>query len=982
MKVGGGKAGENSLNSRLAGLLKEIGFKSADFELLFPTFRGQAKPDVSFSTTRGVVVISAKLGNDKEVDALSAAQEYQQNLGKSESLAETFAVVYPNDKEKKFILRVLATDLHGSLSWTFKELEEVATKVAEVVRKDWEKAHSGSEHPDEASIRVLRSGVDSLTTTLTGTSVDDFKALFGGSNLFESILGYEKSARKTENELLRSAASYLFVNQILFYEILSRELRKDYPEISEEDYEKPEILGPKYFALVLKKDYTPIFGFDIATRLGVTRGRSACKKIILAIKALFPRRIEHDVIGKVFHNMIPLDVRKRVAAYFTNSQAADLLAKLTIRSDEAIVMDPACGSGTLLVASYKQKLLLSGGKQTRNLHRQFIERDLTGIDIMPFSAHLAAVHLALLAPLYETENVRIAIEDSTEHFPGDEIDPVKQQLKTAFGNRLLSEFMENATRSAEKTKRGVVSLKSATRQIKLAGVDVIIMNPPFTSNANLPNDYKRDLEKRFTGRPYSECITGKLSFQAYFLLLADRFLKDGGLVASVLPLTTFVAKAFNKIDDFLLTNYSVRYIVVSLGRSAFSDNTALMEILFIAKKEKPSPGNKFVLVGTKKSANQWSDADTEALERQITNSFNQLTPSNSSLCITNISDQDSLRQTKDGLLSLISRLDDSFVRVENMIREIYSQSTIMITLQHLEKKLGCEFFAYELRIKGGSYYGYSALSIVESEDRALKKTDVLIYKEIKDSKVLFYNRNTSEIQKAPTNAVRRQLRRLSGLEKIDVSGLNEFVIQRAFDGLEQIIESIFPMDLARTYIKRINSDWANKVVRGSSIIVLARKINLSAPGTTVLCVYSEIPTFMAADSWGIRSISKDDAKILTLWFNSTLFLIDLLSKRAPTQGAYGRFDEHLLFKVSVPDLSAISTQEKEKLLIVFDEIKDARFPSLLDQLANNHDARRKIDTGFLGLMGVSPNRQYLLLKNLYPIVYRKLMELKETMRFD
>ena len=55
-------------------------------------------------------------------------------------------------------------------------------------------------------------------------------------------------------------------------------------------------------------------------------------------------------LGKVFHNLIPLGLRKMVGAYFTNSQAGDLLALLAIRSKDAKVIDPACGSGTLLVS--------------------------------------------------------------------------------------------------------------------------------------------------------------------------------------------------------------------------------------------------------------------------------------------------------------------------------------------------------------------------------------------------------------------------------------------------------------------------------------------------------------------------------------------------------------------------------------------------------------------------------------------------------
>jgi type I restriction-modification system DNA methylase subunit len=140
--------------------------------------------------------------------------------------------------------------------------------------------------------------------------------------------------------------------------------------------------------------------------------------------------------------------------------------------------------------------------------------------------------------------------------------------------------------------------------LHLEKVDVVIMNPPFTSCDNLPSDYKTELKSRFaTPSAYAKCLTGKISFQAYFLLLADRFLKDGGRIAFVMPFMTLVGKAFNKLDNYILQNFRIKYIVYGIGRSAFSDNTALTELLFIAEKKKPSKKETFVIIATKKSTN-------------------------------------------------------------------------------------------------------------------------------------------------------------------------------------------------------------------------------------------------------------------------------------------------------------------------------------------------------------------------------------------
>ena len=69
-------------------------------------------------------------------------------------------------------------------------------------------------------------------------------------------------------------------------------------------------------------------------------------------------------------------------------------------------MDPACGSGTLLVAAYKEKERLAktsptAPRKVEALHEQLIEQ-INGIDVMAFareiaSANLAATHIGIAA---------------------------------------------------------------------------------------------------------------------------------------------------------------------------------------------------------------------------------------------------------------------------------------------------------------------------------------------------------------------------------------------------------------------------------------------------------------------------------------------------------------------------------------------------------------------------------------------------------
>lgn len=980
MDLIGGKAGENTLSSRLANLLKEKGFPTADFERIFSTLKGTRKPDIPFQTDRGLCIISAKLGTSKEADAIATAQEYQNSLGEITTLAEAFSVTYPTGKEATFHLRVLANQQHGSLSWVLQTLEEIANKVVEVAQGDFKKAETGKEPTITSAIRVLRSGVVNLSSAFTKSKPEDFENLFGGKQFFETVLGYDKIEKGQKNALM-SAASYLFVNQILFYEILERET-KGFDPISNEDLSKPHILKQKYFDLVLKRDYLPIFNFDIASKIRGKGSGDSCKQIILAIRALFPDRIDHDVIGKVFHGIIPLEIRKVVAAYFTNNAAGDLLARLSIKSSDDKILDPACGSGTLLVSAYKRKLELSDQKMTSELHKRYLEKEITGIDIMPFSAHLAAVNLALLGLPNESDNIRIAIDDSTKHWPGDEIEPAREVLRAAFKPSSLENWTDRKDQvMVKRTKPGAITLlEKEAKPITLEKSDLVIMNPPFTSCDNLPIDYKKHLQQRFV-RPSSHgsCLTGKLSFQAYFLLLADRFLNEGGRIACVIPLATLVGKAFDKLTDFLVDNYNIKYIVVGLGRSAFSDQTSLSEVLLVAEKGKSDNVSNFALIATKTTPTEWDENEVENIANQAERALKEKKTRENEYSVVKIFSQEELRQNKLTLTGLINQMDSKFANLQTKLNKIYANSGIASTFQAFEKKVGFEIF------EGGAFAGtpingYSAISYCSSMERMKKKTDKFLVVKTSEGELLIENRDNRQQFVVPKQSVCPQVRRLTAHDKIDMASNLDYVEFRYFDGLDNIMKSVYPEKDAERNIRELKGEGFHKISSQRSNIIFARRINVSATGTKIISIYSEIPAFVAANAWAIKDISSDNAKLLTLWMNSGLFLIELLTKRVATQGAFGQLDKRYLYSISCPDFTILDKKQIKELLELFDETSQKSLPSIFEQVQNENEIKKQIDKKFLEVFGVTDKGdQEKVIFELYQTLTRRILSLRDTM---
>jgi type I restriction-modification system DNA methylase subunit len=145
-------------------------------------------------------------------------------------------------------------------------------------------------------------------------------------------------------------------------------------------------------------------------------------------------------------------------------------------------------------------------------------------------------------------------------------------------------FKEGAITPREAyVKKGAITLEGVGgEEIPLEKVDLVIMNPPFTRQERLPREYKEALFKRL--KEYKSQLSGQLGLWGYFLLLADRFVKEEGRIALVFPSRPLSAKSAKQIRRFILTNYHVEYIVTSWQRSAFSESTQYREILLILRK--------------------------------------------------------------------------------------------------------------------------------------------------------------------------------------------------------------------------------------------------------------------------------------------------------------------------------------------------------------------------------------------------------------
>jgi hypothetical protein len=647
------------------------------------------------------------------------------------------------------------------------------------------------------------------------------------------------------------------------------------------------------------------------------------------------------------------------------------------------------------VAAYNQKRRLAeatGIKFAEDMHRKFVGEDITGIDIMPFAAHLAVVHLSLQAPNFITQKVRVAVEDSTKVSPFSRIPSITRELAVAFKRPTLEMFMgdEHPKDGASYIEKGAVTANGiGGEEIPLEPVDVVIMNPPFTSSDNLGAPYKDALRKRF-GADFNRFLQGKISFQGHFLVLADRFLKEGGRLAAVLPQTTLTGEAFGPLVQMLAQRYTIITVVTGLGRAAFSENTAFSEILLVAQKGPPPSNYHFPLVGTKVSPIDWND---RYIGEIITRLRSGVDYSDETLEIRRIP-QDELDIKQGGITKFLPSLQSGYQAINEAIHDLFDDYGSMVTYDALEDKSGFLMKISSLANKeeegvngrGNVYFGTQALNIIRAKNegeknRRLRPAERLIFLKADDKNFYVKDRITSFEYVIPKKSIVPSIRSMSHQHKMNATEDSDWVISTRILGLEKILNDIYGKDKTLKYQERISTKWPKRVSTSSVHLHVSYKVDITAPGTVHLAIYTDEPSFAAHRGWGINC-SKVEAKILCLWFNSSFFLYQLLTQRIQVRGGYWRLDKKRFARLFVPDVTQMDKNMKGRLCSIFDRFGKADFPSLMEQFRTSYYGRWVIDMEFVLALGKDEHFAEMLIARLYPYMYETLSQLKQSMDSD
>ena len=381
---------------------------------------------------------------------------------------------------------------------------------------------------------------------------------------------------------------------------------------------------------ILRSDYRPIFDPALAVLNALPHEddvRRGLRRLVGCANAVADSLSElgYDHAGPLYHRI--LDTAASDGAFYTKNTAALLLAELALppdllnwRNPEQVsklrIIDPACGTGTLLMSALKtiKERVLNGYPETERariagpLHKDLVENAICGLDINHQAAQLAASNLTLGAPEVDYRRMNV---HSMAHGVLPDGSAVAGSLELLAGERLAIESGPTHT----VREAGGTQIDGSNIDFKpQGGFDLVIMNPPFTNNEKRGAKYSADFKQRMRQREQAICreirerqgpdAAGLIDYNSvstFFTPLADHLISERcGTLAKVMPVTACTSSSGLNERKYIAHHFHIERLVTCHARTnfAFSASTTIHECLMICRRKinGASPPTKIVVL--------------------------------------------------------------------------------------------------------------------------------------------------------------------------------------------------------------------------------------------------------------------------------------------------------------------------------------------------------------------------------------------------
>ncbi len=626
---------ESVINVALAQVLGErLGLTTAA-----ETMYGRSRPDIVLRRDGGPVVLEVELEPAATVDADALARLGLEIDG--QPVQNAFAVAVPG-QFRQADQRHLAARLAAATDLRWREWRIDGTSGPRLSGDVTELGRAADRAVPPSS--NVQEGVDELAAGVrrAGARLNRSQgALARVADTFSTQPGDETA----------HMAALVITNAMIFQERLAGDdVRIDPVNKARVDGRFARLSLLDQWDAILDIDYYPIFNMarSVVSELsGVTAADVLDECARTADRLLEIGTVgRHDLAGRIFNQLVA--ERKLLAAFYTSIPAATLLAGLALtpkrwpgmnwsdaeRLRQLCVVDPACGTGTLLMAAYQQIMQNRsglGGPATDDtaLHQALVEHTLFGADVVPSAIHITAATLAAMSP-------SVGFEEMQLHSLMMGVDKESVAKRGPFGRRPRDIKLgsldwlqdDEAQSSFSATREQIGAMGSAGKLVERPRADLVISNPPYTRRgsdggkgealARVLDVREGDAETRkAVARRTSALLKGTPANQtaghaASFTVLADRLVKPNGWVALVLPVTAMAGESWRRVRAMLSNRYAIELVISSHDPDlrSMSFDTHIAEVLLLARRLAPNerPPRRGVFVNLWRAPRRETDA--------------------------------------------------------------------------------------------------------------------------------------------------------------------------------------------------------------------------------------------------------------------------------------------------------------------------------------------------------------------------------------
>jgi len=718
-----------------------------------------------------------------------------------------------------------------------------------------------------------------------------------------------------QRSAINHIAGLVLTNAMIFQEVLSQRESRISPLQEFQSHSDPVGSLADHWEFILSEiNYYPIFhiAHNLLRCLSSDRSTTqAVRELLKTARQIVDWRasLRHDLAGRIYHRL--LAEAKYLGAYYTSIPAAVLLLKLALYpggwnydwSDlEALkklrIADLACGTGTLLMAAAEAVVdnhIRARAREAQppsvdELHDLLVSEILYGFDVLESAIHLTASTLALRNPEILINVTHLGKRD----LGGPEL---------ALGSLDFLESRKLGHLFAQ--PKWIVGKQDGQPPVELLPkLDLCVMNPPFTRSVGgnllfgqFPAEERKRMQRKLRNLVRRLDLPANITagLGSVFIALADRYLKDEGRLALVIPRTLLSGVAWEKTRQLLEEKYHLEWLIVSHepGHWNFSENTNLSEVLVIARKREDADADEEERVNC---VNFW---------RQPRNAVEALSVARAFL------ESDFPDVQKDpGTLEIVSNgeklgegLNVPWAWLRGRLWSFpcaFAQADLVRALLHL--------LSGKLYIPGeGVFPQKSRIPLCALEDLGELGFDV---RDIHDG---------------------------FGLSRSSTAypafwGHEADLVTTLAQDPNQFLQPLTRPKKGRP-LRRASDLWAK-----AGRVLIVERLWLNTMRLTSVFVQQKVLTVQWWSFVPKTNISDEDyEKALIIWLNSTPGLILLLGHRQETRGAWVKFKKPVLKQMPVLDVQNISKCALKKLAKAFDQLADA---SLLPFPEMDHDLTR------------------------------------------